>query len=404
MSSEDDHFHCNNCYFSYCDYSNCPIETCNFCFVALHGCKLSEHQEEICRKVVVPCTNAQNGCEKRLQRERINAHLLKCLASVVVCTREWSRKSVNHKSKLFLKECGKKGIPITNKSSTSADLAFALRDQEKIVESYKMPRKSRNRRRDRIHPFHPLLPLREIADEYKETNVSGDSSEEERELEIKKLKGSRRVFGNCRMCQIDPTAQHLHTLGNVTGLDEPVPLVLKKFEERGDDFCERNGLQIKFNAEYYNECSSKNRQLTGIRFQNSAYTFRCLHVVKRAEYANHQISQHSYIIENLSNLIFRCPNFLQGCEFHCSRLENPANVIYSKELDSFCFRPKIEESEDENPKMVSKLEEMPDWVFQTRAEIILERCVAKFSLFVSRNATLIVAGQKCKEVGSGSNL
>ena len=80
--------HLAHCPASHCkmrELQEAPLEEC------VHGCGLLIHQydtldhEELCSTQIVPCTNATFGCKAKMPRHEINAHLLHCPASVVVC-------------------------------------------------------------------------------------------------------------------------------------------------------------------------------------------------------------------------------------------------------------------------------------------------------------------------------
>ncbi|VDK43420.1 unnamed protein product [Cylicostephanus goldi] len=162
------HFtHCISCHVENCDMERtvkCFVLRCPQCAARMHECKIEEHLNEICPKAIVPCINASFGCDRMVRRDKKSRHLERCCASVVVCGREWARYALSPMSKLQLKNWGKKieAEPVRNFRNLPLDIALTFSDQDVIVKSYGFSRVDRVRRRDGLHPSHPVLPLREL--------------------------------------------------------------------------------------------------------------------------------------------------------------------------------------------------------------------------------------------------
>ncbi|ETN79252.1 hypothetical protein NECAME_02678 [Necator americanus] len=97
----------------------------------MHECKIEDHINEICYKTMVPCINANYGCDRLVRRDKRSRHLERCCASVVVCGREWARYALSPKSKLQLKNWGKKieVEPERNFENLPLDVALTISDQ-----------------------------------------------------------------------------------------------------------------------------------------------------------------------------------------------------------------------------------------------------------------------------------
>ncbi|EYB86291.1 hypothetical protein Y032_0282g1290 [Ancylostoma ceylanicum] len=119
--------------------------------------------------------------------------------------------------------------------------------------------------------------------------------------------------------KIDPSSQHLHTLGNESAKYEQTKRV-KKREKKVDDFHKMYDLQINFAPESMPEFLVRGENIAFIRAGGSLYTRRCLKTFRRTEYADHHISQHVRSIDSLSDLVVRCPNWMRGCLFYTRRL------------------------------------------------------------------------------------
>ncbi|KAJ1352366.1 hypothetical protein KIN20_008689 [Parelaphostrongylus tenuis] len=343
------HFtHCISCHLPKCDMESmiqCQIVQCPQCYVSMHECKIEDHITEICYKTFIPCINAAYGCRKLIRRDKRSKHLENCSASVVVCGREWDRCALSPTSKLQLKRWGKRieAEYKRNSGNLPLDIALTISDQDLIIQSYGFSRLDRVRRRDGLHPSHPLLPLREIRDTdgliMGTSKFSNDenSSDEEARIKEAKLKKKRAMFAHCYMCQIDPASQHLHTLGN-----ESVKYVqtkrIKKHEKEVDSFHKLYNLQLNFSPETMPEFLVRGENISLIRSGGTLYTRRCLKTIRRSEYADHHLSLHVRCINSLSDLVVRCPNWERGCTFHTKRLRPKCGMIrFLSSLDSISF-------------------------------------------------------------------
>lgn len=117
-----EHEHCINCFLLNCKEDRlCSLVKCDYCFVRLHKCKLQDHIEHICRKVLFKqflkifyqapckCPNTVYGCQVRLRRELIAKHLTFCCASLVFCPFVRNRQFYSSKAKKLLKIIAKNG-------------------------------------------------------------------------------------------------------------------------------------------------------------------------------------------------------------------------------------------------------------------------------------------------------
>ena len=82
-----DHSHCDSCVTLGCErHDGCPVVRCsNLCGFSMHECKVQEHLEDMCSRSLVPCVNATFGCELKMERRKLGAHVQHCPASVLVC-------------------------------------------------------------------------------------------------------------------------------------------------------------------------------------------------------------------------------------------------------------------------------------------------------------------------------
>lgn len=85
------HMHCRDCFQLACsEQENCNLAKCSYCSIALHSCKLDDH-ETICLMMPVFCPNSLNGCPTKVLRRDIAKHLETCPANVIHCGMEWNR-------------------------------------------------------------------------------------------------------------------------------------------------------------------------------------------------------------------------------------------------------------------------------------------------------------------------
>ncbi|KJH48738.1 hypothetical protein DICVIV_05132 [Dictyocaulus viviparus] len=204
-----------------------------------------------------------------------------------------------------------------------------------IIESYGFSRLERVRRRDGLHPSHPVLPLREIRDyngvllETTEFSNSENSSDEE--IRIK----------------VDPSSQHLHTLGNESAKYEETKRVTKRWEQL-DSFHKIYNLQ----------------------------QFTCLKNVRRVEYAEHHVSQH---INSLSDLVVRCPNWQRGCTFYTKRLQPKYGILrFLPSSSSISFLPSYS-NHCEDISHACSLDTLPTWLMITLLEYLPNSAIRALS-------------------------
>lgn len=110
----------------------------------------------ICQKEKVSCINSVNGCPVELTRERLSGHLPVCPASVILCPREWNRWPMHSQDKGW-----KAPMPFKNPhvKCGQIDVAFALRDQKMLMDSFKTPRKTRRILRNPLTQCYPAVPI-----------------------------------------------------------------------------------------------------------------------------------------------------------------------------------------------------------------------------------------------------
>lgn len=106
MEPEGEHSHCLTCVTTYCKANaKCPVEYCkNSCGSSLHRCKWPDHDREICPEALVNCTNFSYGCEEKIRRKDLSAHILHCPASTVYCRFVYSRYVATSRGELDQKE------------------------------------------------------------------------------------------------------------------------------------------------------------------------------------------------------------------------------------------------------------------------------------------------------------
>ncbi|CAB3400911.1 unnamed protein product [Caenorhabditis bovis] len=206
--------HCDNCFNGRCDYSQCTLNECAFCFVKLHSCKIPDHVENICRKSTIKCPNFTYGCPHKFMRFKMSSHLENCPCSVVVCGRERSRKAQNKSNTTMLKNWGK--------SPTRWD--FKLEDKD---------------------------------------------------------------------------------------IDVGLALID----------------QIDLNVENLPESMIKNDNASVVKNGGKLYTFRCLKIVKRTEFANHSLMQHSLTTDQMELWVTRLMNYLSNfCIKEDNFCQNPTEM------------------------------------------------------------------------------
>ncbi|KHJ98288.1 TRAF-type zinc finger [Oesophagostomum dentatum] len=356
------HFtHCISCHLEKCDFQGIVVR-CPQCSALLHECKIEDHINEICPKTMVPCINASFGCDRLVRRDKRSRHLERCCASVVVCGREWARYALSPMSKLQMKNWGKRieAEPERKFQNLPLDIALTLSDQIRNYDG-------------------SVAGTAEFKD-------AENSSDEECRVKEAKLKRKRAMFANCYMCQIDPSSQHLHTLGNESSKYDQIKRV-KKREKIIDDFHKMYDLQINFAPECMPEFLVRGENIPFIRAGGALYTRRCLKTFRRTEYADHHLSQHVRSIDSLSDLVVRCPNWMRGCLFYTKRLTPKRGKIrFLTSLDSFSYRPSVPEicgaTKSDHP-----VDSLPPWLVKTLIDYL-------------PNSAIRCLSQTCRELRS----
>lgn len=171
------------------------------------------------------CINKTSGCTKTIPRNKLRNHLLRCPASIIVCQAQWNRQCLSSDAKKALKKYARyeKEDEIKIDLSNAIDIIAAQLDQQLIEEYFLVPRKDRVNFRDFFNPINPPLPLklkiRNTTVDNKDKSgatklLIHDSSDDEKEEKLKARKKKKTPYENCYLCKLDPTAQHLHVLGN----------------------------------------------------------------------------------------------------------------------------------------------------------------------------------------------
>uniref|UniRef100_A0A8R1I1W5 F-box domain-containing protein n=1 Tax=Caenorhabditis japonica TaxID=281687 RepID=A0A8R1I1W5_CAEJA len=385
------HTHCNSCFYTKCSETDCPLIKCSHCFIPLHSCKLQEHSELVCRRAQVPCPNATNGCKQLIVREKIPNHLPKCIASVVVCSRDRCRKLNIRACKLPLKHMGRKNqlLPVEH---PDLDVSLALYDQNMIIQSYNSSRAKRVKQRDPIHPTHPLIPLRNMPfDNSGPTEGLEDSSGDELREKREKLKKSRMVFANCYMCQIDPSVQHLHTLGN--GMDIEKLKKRRRTSQVLDAFHDKLNLKVSIAVENAPESVLKSENIREIKKGGTFYTLKCLKTVKRLEYGDHCLSQHTLSVDQMNEMIVRCPNWTKGCEFSASRIKFASGGELRFHTHSATLTHSLNSADYklENSSPYT-LENLPLWAYETLARYLPSSSLYNLSLTSKKLRKVVFIG------------
>lgn len=164
------HIHCEKCFVpSVCKYiprsdddSLCSLIFCPYnCGVKLHECKVDDHGY-ICPENVVPCLNVQYGCSSFVKRKNLPKHFRNCRAFNIECSAEWNRFPAHSMARKNFKDLALNADTFAvnaNECNLPLDFAFALNDQNKVVQSFCIPSKLRKLYRNVYTPGHPTLPL-----------------------------------------------------------------------------------------------------------------------------------------------------------------------------------------------------------------------------------------------------
>uniref|UniRef100_A0A0K0DQG3 Reverse transcriptase domain-containing protein n=1 Tax=Angiostrongylus cantonensis TaxID=6313 RepID=A0A0K0DQG3_ANGCA len=154
--------------------------------------------------------------------------------------------------------------------------------------------------------------------------------------------------------QMDPSSQHLHTLGNESAKYEEIKRV-KKF-----------GKDLNFSPETMPEFLVRGENIAHIRSGGSL----CLKTFRRVEYADHHVSQHVRCINSLSDLVVRCPNWQRGCTFYTARLRPKCGIIR------------------ENTSLSRPLDTLPAWLIITLLKYLPNSITAFCNFYVCSGHSL----------------
>ncbi|VDM48239.1 unnamed protein product [Toxocara canis] len=180
-----------------------------------------------------------------------------------------------------------------------------------MLETYRTSRNDRKRLTDFQNPFHPLMPLR-IPLEPQQSFVDEDSSDEENLLQEKLRKKRKSPFENCYLCKIDPTSQHLHTLGNfIEQKDEEIDIKIPIKISLIPSFYEQRKLYVDIVREHLSAFARKGENMACFRAGITVYTFCCNESFRRDEYCDHYELCHM----DVDDYIGRCPMYTDGCPF-----------------------------------------------------------------------------------------
>ncbi|XP_069133030.1 F-box only protein 30-like [Argopecten irradians] len=155
------HAHCEGCHDRLCNVtpdniSSCAVVECSLsCGQRLHLCKIEDHKN-ICSHEKIPCTNHLYGCPLEMTRNKLNAHIRVCPASVIRCVIEWNRWPMH-----CAEENIKAPLPLDNPHVRCGqmDVALALRDQRMLMESMKAPQRIRKVLQNTITQRYPGVPF-----------------------------------------------------------------------------------------------------------------------------------------------------------------------------------------------------------------------------------------------------
>ncbi|KAF1746752.1 hypothetical protein GCK72_023209 [Caenorhabditis remanei] len=202
-----------------------------------------------------------------------------------------------------------------------------------------------------------------------------DSSEDEQREKREKLKKSRMVFANCYMCQIDPSVQHLHTLGNGADIEKlkkrrMTPQVMDQFHE-------------KLNLKNAPESTLKSENIREIKKGGTFYTLKCLKTVRRSEYGDHCLSQHTQSIDQMNEMILRCPNWTRGCQFSTHRVRPKTGKLKFHPTTATLSHQPVPDAQfvqDDGSPSNRTLDNLPLWCYELLAMYLPSSSLYNLSL------------------------
>merc|ERR1712172_433849 len=108
---------------------------------------MEEHEDSLCPLSMVPCINREFGCGLMLLRRDLATHLPSCPANIITCTQEWNRWPLHCRDRW-------KTVPFRNKNPMAErgqlDYELALRDQRMVGDFYKVQRKTKLAKRNKL--------------------------------------------------------------------------------------------------------------------------------------------------------------------------------------------------------------------------------------------------------------
>uniref|UniRef100_A0A1I7TZ93 F-box domain-containing protein n=1 Tax=Caenorhabditis tropicalis TaxID=1561998 RepID=A0A1I7TZ93_9PELO len=275
---------------------------------------------------------------------------------------------------------GKKKEFLPVREEDHIDIQLTCYDQNLIIDSYNSSRSKRVQQRDPLHPAHPMIPLRNMPHDISSTTEGfEDSSEDELREKREKMKKSRMVFANCYMCQVDPSVQHLHTLGN--GADIEKLKKRRRTEQIIDKFHEKLNLKISNFVENVPESTLKSENIREIKKGGTFYTLKCLKTVRRAEYGDHCLSQHTNSVDLLNEMVLRCPNWERGCPFVDSRVRvKTGKLRFHVFTSTLTHEPLPDYNREQRESSKWNLENLPLWVYESLVTYLPSSALYNLSL------------------------
>ncbi|VDP50376.1 unnamed protein product [Soboliphyme baturini] len=327
------HLHCDHCFKgSRCDLGAagaigktkviCAVIHCpNACGCSFHQCRLNEHLL-LCSLAKVRCVNSIYGCPWWLLRGQRGTHLTKCPASVVYCSLQRSRELLDKNVKSFTTSDNVGSVSLTE--TTPIDVALALDDQRKILDLLKVKKSIRKKYCNRFNLFYPIIPLNDASPNDGEENAGEEEDVEEEEEEDQRSKACP-VSRECFQCRMDPSSQHLHTVGSMdttpTSSDRNYRLVKTENPVPLPKFYQGLGLHVGLSSEFFSSYMPKPRNY---------FTIMCDCKMRRDEVGLHYQNVHLNVVNSLDGwIVARCPNFLLGCKVFALRLSlssSPTNL------------------------------------------------------------------------------
>ncbi|ESO95351.1 hypothetical protein LOTGIDRAFT_160482 [Lottia gigantea] len=376
------HEHCFNCFKKTCTitpdgFNSCRLIDCDHgCGFRFHECKLREHAD-VCQKAKVPCTNSLYGCRHVMPRSKIGAHLEYCPASVMCCPLEWNRWPLHSQEQNFKMALPTETFPV---NCGQLDVALALRDQRMLIDSFKVPSKTRHSLRNSFTKKYPAAPINHRgcsveSDDYTSEDTShGISDDDDAPWKLGRMPpGLQKSICNAlyraakdasnpelltvRLDMVPKSAGELeadkrkrvdiHISESESDRsrsasvefqsDGAVNVIPEESEpENGSNSQDPRKIQLRdvLGVDLIVECISKFKSKP-----SSMYTFLCAQNFRRDEFASHTRNVHNVIQPGLNGMLEeRCPLAYLGCTFTCRKLRpklKNMHLIHSSLLESF---------------------------------------------------------------------